>query len=180
MFFFSFSFFLLLACNSHSLVTTSGGARVLTTNTQTVRVTHTTVTADLLQTFLVLAELDVHHVGRHMLGLAGLRVTLTVQEPRRDLVLEGVSEDIRQTLDLLVRQGAGTAVAVNVGLLAAEKGEPNTDTLHHAEGEGDLTTAVDVGVQQTHDVLEVLGVHLKSGHGCCCFFVFMYIIYIYL
>jgi hypothetical protein len=51
---------------------------------------------------------------------------------------------------------ASPLVHVDVGLLADDVGEPTANTLDGGHGEHDLLLPIDVGVQQTQDVLEVL------------------------
>lgn len=129
-------------------------ASVLTTDAETEGMTDTAVHVHLLHALKIFAELDINTVGDELLGLAVLDVALTVDEPRGDLVLHGVGDDVGDLLDLGGGEGAGAAVGVDAGLLADEEGEADTDTLDHAEGIGDLTLAVNVGVEETDDVGE--------------------------
>ena len=137
---------------------------MLTTDTETAGVTDTTMGTHLLHALKIVAELDIDGVGQDVLGLAGLGVTLTVQEPAGDLELGGVGEDIGDALDLIEIEGAGTTGSINASLLADQVGETDSDTLDGTEGEGDLTLAIDVGVEETHNVLELLGSH-SEGHA---------------
>ena len=74
-------FLTLLAGHTHGLATAAGGAGVLTADTEAAGVTHTTVSTHLLHALKIVTELDVDGVGQDVLGLAGLGVTLTVEEP---------------------------------------------------------------------------------------------------
>lgn len=143
-------------------------AGVLTTDAEVEGVADTAVHVHLLHALKIFAELDVDVVGGEVLGLAGLDVALTVDEPGGDLVLEGIGDDVGDLLDFGGGEGAGAAVVVDAGLLADEEGEANTDTLDHAEGVGDLTLAVNVGVEETDDVGEVVGLEVQRH-----FFVFL-------
>lgn len=60
--------------------------------------TETTVDAHTLETLDVLTELGVHAVGQDLVVLAVDAVLLSVQEPRGDLVLSRVLEDLDDTL----------------------------------------------------------------------------------
>jgi hypothetical protein len=71
---------------------------VLTTDTEAPVVTETTVGADLLQALKILTELGVDTVGDDLRVLAIDNVTLSVEEPGRDLVLRGVLDDGDDTL----------------------------------------------------------------------------------
>ena len=55
-------------------------------------------------------------------------------------------------------------VEVNIGLLADQVGVTATDTLDLGQGVHDLLLAVNIGVEQTKDVLEV---RLLAGHERC-------------
>ena len=129
-------------------------ASVLTTDAETEGVTDTTVHVHLLHAFKIFAKLDVDGVGDELFSLAGLDVALTVDEPRGDLVLQGISDDVRDLFDLSGGEGTSAAVSVDTGLLADEEGEADTDTLDHAEGVGDLALTVNVGVEETDNVGE--------------------------
>ena len=129
-------------------------ASVLTTDAETEGVTDTTVHVHLLHAFKIFAKLDVDGVGDELFSLAVLDVALTVDEPRGDLVLQGISDDVRDLFDLSGGEGTSAAVGVDTGLLADEEGEADTDTLDHAEGVGDLALTVNVGVEETDNVGE--------------------------
>ena len=129
-------------------------ASVLTTDAETEGVTDTTVHVHLLHAFKIFAKLDVDGVGDELFSLAVLDVALTVDEPRGDLVLQGISDDVRDLFDLSGGEGTSAAVRVDTGLLADEEGEADTDTLDHAEGVGDLALTVNVGVEETDNVGE--------------------------
>ena len=82
--------FLLGHTNSFSLV--ASGLGVLSSGAETPVVTQTTVSSDLLQTLQILTKLVVEDVGHDLGGLAVLVISLSVQEPIRDLVLARVLE----------------------------------------------------------------------------------------
>lgn len=136
-------------------------AGVLTTDAEVEGVADTAVHVHLLHALKIFAELDVDGVGGEVLGLAGLDVALTVDEPGGDLILEGISDDVGDLLDFGGGESTGAAVVVDAGLLADEEGKADTDTLDHAEGVGDLALTVDVGVEDTDDVGEVVGLEIQ-------------------
>ena len=156
---------LLLLGDTHDLTATAGGASVLSTDTDAVGVTDTTMATHLAETLDIVTELGGDGGGGDVLDGTGLGVTLTVQEPGGDLVLLGISNDVGDLLALLGGEGTGATVDVDVGLLADHVGEADSDTTEDAEREGDLALAVDVGVQQTHDVLERSGLKGKGHVG---------------
>ena len=89
----------LLLADTDGPATAASGLGVLTTDTQTPVVTQTTVRADLLQALEILTQLAVDDVGDQLRALAVGEVALSVQEPRRDLVLRGVLDDGHDPLE---------------------------------------------------------------------------------
>merc|ERR1719431_787020 len=103
---------------------------------------------DLLQTLEVLTKLVVEDVGHHLGSLAVLDVALPVKEPIGDLVLAGVLHDGDQLLNLLLVEFSGSPALGKIGITT-------TNTLDGGEGEHDARLSVDVGIQNTKNVLEV-------------------------
>jgi hypothetical protein len=150
---------------------------VLTTDTEAPVVTETTVGADLLQPLEILTELGVDTVGDDLEVLAIGNVTLSVEEPGGDLVLRGVLDDGDNTLEFFGGDFTSAVilistfvsqkkkmclsfqniplVQINIGLLADQVGVTTTNTLDLGQGVHNLLFAIDVGVEQTNNVLEV-------------------------
>jgi len=149
---------------------------VLAANTQAPVVTETAVRPDFLQPLQVITQFAVHGVGQNLTVLAIYDITLPIQEPRRDLVLCGVLNDGDDALKLFGGNFTGTVnpecdqysipsssnpcrciplVEVYIGLLANQVGVPATNTLDLGQGVHDLLLAIDVGVEETQDELEV-------------------------
>lgn len=89
----------LLLRHTNGATPSAGGLAVLTTHAQTPVVSETTVSADLLETLQVLAELAVDAVGEDLAVLAVDDVALSVEEPAGDLVLRGVLDDGDDTFE---------------------------------------------------------------------------------
>lgn len=137
-----------------SLTTTRGGLGVLTSHLQTPEVSDTSVSSDLLQSLQVVSQLGLHVVGQDMVVLAVNLVLLSVQEPSWDLVVGWVLHDGDNSLQLFLGQLTGTLLQVNVGLLAHQVGVSSAHTSDLGQGVHDLDSTINVGVQQTQDVLE--------------------------
>ena len=149
----------------------ASGLGVLTSGTEAPVVTQTTVGPDLLESLKILTELVVKDVGHDLGGLAVLGVALPVEEPVRDLVLTGVLkrrdrtdaivttrshlDDGDQPLDLLLAQLSGPPVQGDVGLLQTDVGVTTSNSLDGGHGEHDARLTIDVGVENTKNVLEV-------------------------
>lgn len=175
----------LLLADTDSAATATGGLGVLTTDTETPVVTETTVRADLLQALEILTELGVDTVGNDLAVLAVGDVALSVEEPGGDLVLGGVLDDGNDTLEFFGGDITSTIFPsvnipyqpvvqtvvenvplgeVNIGLFADQVGVTTTNTLDLGQGVHDFLLAIDVGVEQTDNVLEV---RLLAGYERC-------------
>ena len=113
----------------------------------------TAVGADLLEALEVVAELRVDAVGKNLGALAVDNVPLPVQEPRGDLELRRVLHDGHDPLELVRVELAGALREVDVGLFADDVGVPPANTLDLRQRVHDLALAVDIGVEQTQNVL---------------------------
>lgn len=90
---------------------------MLTTDTEAPVVTQTTVGADLLEALEILTELGVETVGNNLGVLAIGDVALSVEEPRRDLVLGRGLEDGHDALELFGGELTSTIEGVLSALL---------------------------------------------------------------
>jgi len=113
------------------------------------------VNADLLEALEVLAHLGVKLVGEELSVLSVDDVLLPVEEPVGDLELGRVLDDGDDALELVGVELSGALVEVDVGLLADHVRVPAPDSLDLGQGVHDLVLAVNVGVEQTQDVLEL-------------------------
>lgn len=138
-----------------SLAASAGGSGVLTSDLKTPEVSETSVSSDLLQTLQVLTELVVKLVDEEVGVLAVDDVTLSVEEPSRDLVLFWVLDDGDDSLELFDSKLTGSLAEVDVGLLADQVGVSTANTTDGGQGVHDLDLTVDVGGQKTQNVLEV-------------------------
>jgi hypothetical protein len=81
-------------------------------------------------------------------------VFLSVQEPSWDLIVGRVLHDGDNSLQLFLGQLTGTLFQVDIGLLTNQVGVTTTNTSDFGQSVHDLDSTIDVGVQQTQDVLE--------------------------
>ena len=86
-------------------------------------------------------------------------VMVAAQETEADL------HDRDQLLGVVLGQLAGPLGQGDVGLLQDDVGVPAPDPLDGGEGEHDAGLALDVGVEDTQDVLEVGRHHQRHGGG---------------
>ena len=137
-----------------SLTTTGGGLGVLTSDLKTPEVSDTSVSSDLLQSLQVISQLGFQVVGQNVVVLTVNVVLLSVQEPGWDLVLGWVLHDGDNSLQLFLGQFTGTLVQVDISLLANQVRVSSTDTSDLGQSVHNLDSTIDVGVQQTQNVLE--------------------------
>lgn len=138
---------------------------MLTADADAPPVAETAVGADLLEPLDVVAELGVEVLGENLGVLAGLPVLLSVEEPEGDLELAGVLDDGDELLDLVGGELAGALVDVDLGLLADEVGEAAAEALDLGQGEDDIPLTLNVGVEDTQNVLELLALHQRPDWG---------------
>jgi len=149
----------LLLGDTNSAAASSGRLRVLTAHAEAPVMTKTPMGPDLLESFEILSHLVVKTVGENLTEFSVLDVFLSVEEPIWNLVLARVVHDGHDTLDLFLRQLSGALGHINVGLLADDVGESATASFDTGHSEHDLTTAINVRVHHTKNVLKLFWHH---------------------
>jgi len=147
---------LFLLGDTNGSTATASGLSVLTTDTETPVVTETTVSTDLLQALKILTHLVVKTVGQDLGVLAINNILLSVKEPVGDLVLAGVLEDSDDTLQFFVGKLTSSLVKIDISLLAGNVGIATTYTLDGSQSDHNLVLAINVGVEQTQNVLKLV------------------------
>lgn len=146
--------YLLLAGNTHDTTTTTGSLGVLTTDLEVEGVTNTTVRTNLLETFHILTILVIEGIGEELRVLSVLAILLTIEEPIGDLVLARVLHDGNDAFHISSVHFTGTLAHVNLSLTTNQSSVTTTTTLDGSEGELNLLLTVNVGVENTQNVLE--------------------------
>ena len=113
------------------------------------------VGAHLEEPLNVLSELGFEHVGGHLQVLALLVVADTVEEPPGHALAFGVVDEVGDLVALLLVELAGPDAGVDAEDLADEEAEPAPHALDLLQRVRHCPLAVDVGVQDTVDMLEV-------------------------
>lgn len=140
--------------HTHSASATTSSLGVLTAHTQTPRVTKSTMNANLLHVLQILTQLVIQVVRQQLGELSVLVVLLTIEEPIGDLVVLRVLHDGNDALQLDLVELTSALVQVHFGLAADEASIAATATLDGSKGEHDLLASVNVGVEETENVLE--------------------------
>ncbi|GIX66102.1 response regulator [Babesia caballi] len=136
---------------------TASGLGVLSTGPETPVVPETPVKTHLLHALEVVTKAGIEHVGSVVHVLALLVVLLPVEEPRGDHDVGGGADDGDNLVDLVVGQLTGPLGHVDASDLANHGGHTAPDTPDGGQGDGDLLTSINVGVEDTKDVLELVG-----------------------
>ena len=102
----------LLLANTNSPASPTCRLRMLTPYSQAPVVPQTPVSSNLLQPLQILTELGIDTVGQHLLVLAINNVALTIEEPRRNLVLRRILNDRDDALEFF---GSEIASAGRIG-----------------------------------------------------------------
>ena len=74
------------------------------------------------------------------------------------LLTSGVGEDVADFVDFVFVELSGSAVDIDLSLVAHEGGKSATNTLDDAEGEGHLNFSVNIGILHTEQVREFTSV----------------------
>merc|ERR1719198_1942919 len=106
-----------LATDFNHSTMTSGGLRVLTTDTDSPVVTETTMQLHFLHSLNVLTKALVQEVGILLACLAILDITLAIQHICRDLKLQRVTDDGHNLVDLICSQLPCALIHINVAFL---------------------------------------------------------------
>jgi hypothetical protein len=127
---------------------------VLSSDLESPFVSNTFVASDFIQSFNIFSELGFEDVGCNLEVLAFFVIFLSVQEPSWDTVSFRVGDNVSDTVTLGFSQLTGSESGVDSQDLADEepKSSPNTLDLVKSVWDGSLT--VDVGVENTVNMLE--------------------------
>jgi len=138
---------------------TASGAGVLATDTDTPPMTQSPVRPDLLHALNVITKLGVKVLCEHLGVFARLEILLPVEEPQRDLELARVLNDGHELLNLIGSHLSRALVHINLRLLAYEVSKTASDSLDLGQAEDNITLPLNIGVQDTKNMLELLRLH---------------------
>ena len=152
--------------HAHGLASATCGAGALATHTQTPPMSQTTMSADFLETFEVLAQLAVQPVGHHLSRGAFMHILSAVEEPCGNAVALRVLDDAHDLFNLRVVEFSCTLAQIDSSSLQHQTTEAQSAALDGAQCEHHLASPVDVGVENTQDKPEVLW--LGDDEGALC------------
>mmetsp|Transcript_7643 Transcript_7643/g.21804 ORF Transcript_7643/g.21804 Transcript_7643/m.21804 type:complete len:144 (-) Transcript_7643:21-452(-) len=139
----------------------TGRASVLSTDTDTPPVTKTAVSTNLFHTFDIITELGVEVLCENLRVFSALEILLPVEEPKRNFELTGILDNCYKFFNLVSRQLSSAFVDIDFGLLADQVCKTTSKTLDFCEAEDDVPLALNVGVDNTQDVLKLGTLHQR-------------------
>ena len=122
---------------------------MLTSDLETPVMSKTSVGTDLLKTLKILTELVVKLVDKQVRVLTVSEVTLSVQEPRRNLVLRGVLDNGDDSLKFFNSELTSSLGKIDISLLADQVGVTTTNTSDLGQSVHDLDLTINVGSEET-------------------------------
>ena len=129
---------------------------MLSSDLESPFVSETSVRSHLEESFDIFSQLGFQDVGGHLEVFAFFVVALSVEEPTRNAMAFGFSNYLGNSVSLLFGKFSSSEVRVDSEDFADEVTETSSDSLDFVEGEGDSSFAVNVGVQDTVNMLEVV------------------------
>lgn len=126
--------------------------------------TQATMSPDLLQPLQIFPQFAVHVVGEHLRVFTIHDIALPIEEPGWNFVLRWVLDDRDDALEFFGGNFSSSFVQIDIGLFAHQIRVPASNTLNFREGVHDLLLAIDIGVEETKDELEV---RLLAGDQRC-------------
>jgi hypothetical protein len=145
---------LFLSFHTHCLSSSAGCFGVLPSYLEAPFVSDTLVASDLVQSFNVFSQLCFKNVGCDLQVLAFLVILLSVQKPSRYAVSFRVGDNVGDTITLGFSQLTGSEPGVDSEDFADEESKSSSDTFDFIESVWDCAFPVDVGVENTVDMLE--------------------------
>lgn len=143
--------------DTHGPSVTAGGLGVLTTGPKSPVVPETPVEAHLLHALKVLTKARIQHVGSVVQVLSFLVVLLSVEEPRRDHDICRRADDGDDLVDFIVGEFTSPFANINTRNLANNGGHTAPDTSDCRKRDCHFLPSINVGVEDTKDVLELVG-----------------------
>jgi hypothetical protein len=127
---------------------------VLTSDFKSPLVPKPSVASDLEESLDIFSQFGFENVGGHLKILALLIISLSVEEPSGDTVALWVIDQVSDGVALALSELSGSESWVNSQDLADKKSKSSTDTLDLVKCEGDGSLTLDVGVEDTVNMLE--------------------------
>jgi hypothetical protein len=132
----------------------SGSLGSLSSDLETPFMSATLVTSDFEHSFDVLSEFGFEDIGGDLQVLSFLVILVSVEEPLGDTVSFRIGDDASNSVALLLTQNTGSDSGIDSQDFTDKEAKPSSHSLNLFKGEWDSPLSVDVGVEDTMDVLE--------------------------
>jgi hypothetical protein len=108
--------------------------------------------------FEIFTELGIKSVRNQLRVLSTTGVALSVQEPFWDVIIDGISQDIIDGLNLIFSQLTSALVNINLSLSKDKGSDTATNTFNLTKTIWGLLLSIQVSVLNTKNVVELIGV----------------------
>ncbi|YCL18901.1 hypothetical protein KP2612_002165 [Komagataella phaffii] len=129
---------------------------MLASDLKTPCMTDTSMSPDLLQSFNIITVFGLQTVGKSVIVLTINSVSLSVEEPGRNLILSWVLHNGDDPLQFFLSQLTSTLVQINISFLTNQVRVSTTHTTNGGQSVHDLDSTINIGVQQTQNMLETI------------------------
>ena len=129
---------------------------MLSSNLESPLVSETSVTSDFEESFDVFSQLGFKNVGCNLKVLSFFVVSLSVEEPSGYSVSFRFVDEFGDGVGLSFVEFSGSEFRVDSENFADEEAKSSSDTFDFIESEGDSSLSIDVGVENTMNVFEVV------------------------
>ena len=120
--------------------------------------TETSVLLASTHSFEILTKLGIKSVRNQLRVLSRAGVALSVQEPFWDVVINGISQDIIDGLNLIFGQLTSALVNINLSLSKDKGSDTSTNTFYLTKTIWGLLLSIQVSVLNTKNVVKLIGV----------------------
>jgi hypothetical protein len=108
--------------------------------------------------FEILTKLGIKSIRNQLRVLSRAGVALSVQEPFWDVVINGISQDIIDGLNLIFGQLTSALVNINLSLSKDKGSDTSTNTFDLTKTIWGLLLSIQVSVLNTKNVVKLIGV----------------------
>ena len=119
-------------------------------------VSDTLVASDLVQSFDVFSQFGLKDVGGDLKIFTFFVISLSVQKPSGNSVSFGIVNDVGNTVALSFSEFTSSDCGIDSQNFANEESESSSDTFNFIKGIRNGSLAINIGVEDTMNMLEVV------------------------
>ena len=141
------------------LLSTSSGACVLSTHSDSPPVTKTTMSPNLLHALNVITQLGINVLGKNLTVFSSLEILLTIEKPKRNLELTWILDNRDKFFNFIGSEFTSALVHIDFCLFANQVCEPASKTLDLGQTKDNISFSLYVGIEDTENVLKLGSLH---------------------